>query len=89
RISLTRGIDDPAKREDVDVLVPGGEVIEKPGHTAASFIGVARVLTRRRATEEDGSVAGSAISLSVVGRDSTSASGWSWTVAAFGEGTRE
>ena len=83
RISLTRGRDDPEHLEEVDVLVPGGEVIDQPTVTTASFTGEARIPLPRRA-EPGGSGEGETLRLSLVGRDST-ATGWSWTLAGFGE----
>jgi hypothetical protein len=82
RISLTRGLDDPARLEEVDVLVPGGQVGETPSEVAA-FTGVARVFPNNRLTQE-GVVAESALSFTVVARD-RSASGWSWAAVGFGE----
>jgi hypothetical protein len=83
RISLTRGLDDPAAVEQVDVLVPDGEVVDDPRVGAPAFVGVVRILPRSRVTD-GGRVEGSALSLSAVARDTTDA-GWSWSLAAYGE----
>jgi hypothetical protein len=77
RISLTRGIDNPEDLEEVDILVPGGEVVVAPGSTVAAFTGTGHV---------QGPDEGKSVSFSVVARDSTVA-GWSWTLAAYGERT--
>jgi len=84
RISLTRGLDDPEDLEEVDVLVPGGEVIDAPGATTSAFIGVGCILP----TQDRGDAKSSALSLSVVARDSTGA-GWSWTLAGYGEAPQQ
>lgn len=82
RISLTRGIDDPARREEVDVLVPGAEVRESGVGTAA-FEGLLRLLPAVR--DEDGEpTEGSALTLAAVARDQVQ-DGWSWSLAAHGE----
>jgi hypothetical protein len=83
RISLTRGLDDPADLEAVDVLVPGGEIVDDPRVVAPAFVGVVRVLSRQRSTPS-GREEGSALTLSAVARDTTEA-GWSWSLAAYGE----
>ncbi|MGH3933451.1 MAG: hypothetical protein ACRDS1_00465 [Pseudonocardiaceae bacterium] len=84
RISLTRGLDNPEDREEVDVLVPGGEVIDAPGATISAFTGMGRI----RPTRDQGATKGSALSLSVVARDSTTG-GWSWALAGYGEAPRQ
>lgn len=83
RISLTRGLDDPADLEQVDVLVPGGEIVDRPDAAVAAFVGVLRIEPRLSAITGSGS----ALSLSAVARESGS-TGWSWTLAAFGEAPR-
>lgn len=83
RISLTRGLDDPAAVEEVDVLVPDGRVVDDPRVGAPAFVGAVRILPRAQFTDA-GRVDGSALKLSAVARDTT-ADGWSWSLAAYGE----
>lgn len=52
RIGLLQGLEDPAKRPEVDVLVPDGEVVEKPVAPAGRLFEV----TVRRATKSKPSV---------------------------------
>ncbi|MGH3774179.1 MAG: hypothetical protein ACRDRR_00350 [Pseudonocardiaceae bacterium] len=88
RISLTRGLDDPEDLEEVDVLVPDGEVVDAPGATVSAFTGVGRILPTR---DRDGAN-GSALSFSVVARDSTvpsTGAGWSWALAGYGEAPQQ
>ncbi len=82
RISLTQGLDDPGRLEEVDVLVPDGTFESAPKATGV-FEGRVRVLP---GVVGDGAdvVTGSALALRAVGRDQVS-DGWSWTVAAFSE----
>lgn len=83
RISLTRGLDDPDRREAVDVLVPDG-VIGPAAPATTAFAGTARILA-----SGGGSDGGeSALSMSVVSRD-RSGPGWSWTAAGYGELPRQ
>src|SRR5829696_1196234 len=86
RISLTRGLDDPAALEEVDVLVPGGVVGAPPPPAVAAFTGVGRLFPTARRSPE-GEPSESVLALSVVARD-RSATGWSWTAAAYGEAPR-
>ena len=84
RISLTQGIDDPSKLEEVDVLVPAG-VVSVARDAVDAFEGRVRVLpavlpANRAALVEQGSV----LMLAAVARDQTD-DGWSWTMAAHGE----
>lgn len=80
RISLTRGIDDPALLEEVDVLVPGGTFATASTDTA--FAGRLDVLPD--AFGDDLEVEAAAVTLRAVARDQVS-DGWSWTLAAYGE----
>lgn len=82
RISLTRGIDDPADVEGVDVLVPGG-TIERRTTGLDAFEGRVRILPSVRRRDDDVTL-GSALSLAAVARDQTQ-EGWSWSLAAHGE----
>jgi hypothetical protein len=86
RISLTQGLDDPGAREEVDVLVPGGRLVDEGAVATPAFTGVVRIHPRVRA-EGDGPAEGSALSFSAVARDTTAA-GWSWSLAAYGEASR-
>ncbi|MEW5928561.1 MAG: hypothetical protein AB1941_13920 [Gemmatimonadota bacterium] len=52
RIGLLQGLEDPAKRPEVDVLVPDGEVVEKQAAPAGSLFEV----TVRRAGQPSGSI---------------------------------
>jgi len=82
RISLTQGLDDPGRLEEVDVLVPDGTF--EPAPTAMGvFEGRVRVVP---GVVRDGadSETGAALALNAVGRDQVS-DGWSWTIAAYGE----
>ncbi len=81
RISLTRGLDDPTRLEEVDVLVPDG-VLGQPPAPATGLTGVARVFPVVRGAQ--GGDPASALTLSVVARD-RSDRGWSLTAAGFGE----
>jgi hypothetical protein len=83
RISLTQGLDDPGQRDEVDVLVPGGRLVNDTRVTAPAFTGVVRLHPRARSGLAE-VVAGSALSFSAVARDTTAA-GWSWTLAAYAE----
>ncbi|MFC4065336.1 hypothetical protein [Actinoplanes subglobosus] len=82
RISLTRGLDDPDRRETVDVLVPDG-VIGTAAPATTAFTGTVRILTGRGAAGDE-----SVLALSTVARD-RSGPGWSWTAAAYGELPRQ
>ena len=87
RISLTHGIDVPAEREEVDVLVPGGR-FDRREIDADAFTGEVRILPSRRKDGEGGSVEGAALALSAVARNQLT-DGWSWSLAAFGEAPRQ
>ena len=87
RISLTRGLDSPDQREQVDVVVPGGVLGPPPAPAVAAFTGTGRIFPVSRPSPEGGAPA-SAISLSVVARD-RSGPGWSWTAAGYGEAPRQ
>lgn len=82
RISLTQGLDDPGRLEEVDVLVPDGTFESVPKATGV-FEGRVRVVPGVAGTGVD-RVTGAALVLRAVGRDQVS-DGWSWTVAAFSE----
>ncbi|GAA0460776.1 hypothetical protein Ade02nite_15140 [Paractinoplanes deccanensis] len=79
RISLTRGLDEPDRKEAVDVLVPDG-VIGTAAPATTAFTGTGRILENERGEDDEQS----ALTLSVVARD-RSGPGWSWTAAAYGE----
>ena len=82
RISLTQGLDDPGRLEEVDVLVPDGTFESAPKATGV-FEGRVRVVPGVVGDGVD-VVTGAALALRAVGRDQVS-DGWSWTVAAFSE----
>ena len=82
RISLTRGIDDPATTEDVDVLVPGGTV-ERQSTSPDAFEGRLDLLPSVL-DGDTGASSGAALTLSAVARDQVT-DGWSWSLAAYGE----
>lgn len=82
RISLTQGIDDPDRLEEVDVLVPGGQRSEA-GTTIEAFEGVVRVLPATR-RDDDGTTSGSVLTFTAVARDHVRP-GWSWSLAAHTE----
>jgi hypothetical protein len=84
RISLTKGLDDPDRKETVDVLVPDG-VIGTAAPATTAFSGTVRILSVIRGVEGDDE---SALSLSVIARD-RSGPGWSWAAAAYGELPRQ
>jgi hypothetical protein len=84
RISLTRGLDDPDRRETVDVLVPDG-VIGTAAPATTAFTGTVRILTAPGGTSGDNQ---SVLALSTVARDRPGP-GWSWTAAAYGELPRQ
>jgi hypothetical protein len=90
RISLTQGMDDPDRREEVDVLVPGATFGPRQVVNDA-LVGRVRVMpgvVPTGETDVDGSEAsGAALTLSAVARDQVT-DGWSWTLAAFGEASR-
>jgi hypothetical protein len=94
RISLTQGVDDPGRLEEVDVLVPGGVV---GGQTAelAAYDGRVRILPGRRRDGEEAET-GAVLTLAAVARQQAHeqsqgdaplgpVAGWSWTLAGFGE----
>lgn len=78
RISLTRGLDDPGAKEEVDILVPDGTLDTTPLGVSA-LVGTAKTLPAVR----DGQ-SGSAISLATMARDS-SGLGWTWCTAGTGQ----
>lgn len=85
RISLTQGIDDPKALEEVDVLVPGGAFTKTA--TDRAFTGrldLLPLLLGGRLARVDSA----ALSLSAVARNQTG-TGWSWTLAAYGEAPRQ
>jgi hypothetical protein len=88
RISLTQGIDDTGALEDVDILVPDGEVVEADPETSDTFAGAISLLPRRLSRAGEAAVSGSAMKLSAVAREHTGPS-WSWTLAAYGEAPQQ
>ena len=82
RISLTQGIDDPAALEEVDVLVPDGTFAQAV--TDSAFTGHLELLPQLLGGGSLARVESAAISLSAVARDQVG-TGWSWTVAAYGD----
>lgn len=82
RISLTRGIDDPAAVEEVDVLVPGGTIEQQETRTGA-FLGEVEVLPSVL-DADTGATRGAALTMAAVARDQVT-EGWSWSLAAYGE----
>ncbi len=94
RISLTQGIDDPNDREEVDVLVPDGDVAESQPPAAAGFVGSVRILPRER-QDDLRVIRGSALTLTAVARDHSSrgasgaTNGWSWSLAGYGEAPQQ
>ncbi|TDW77148.1 hypothetical protein [Kribbella pratensis] len=78
RISLTKGLDDPAAKEEVDILVPDGTLTQTQVSLDA-LVGTARTLPAVRDGES-----GSAISLATMARDS-SGTGWTWCAAGTGQ----
>jgi hypothetical protein len=84
RISLTRGIDDPAQHEEVDVLVPDGVVEQATPTATEAYEGIVRFLPRTRREIAPIAVSGAALTMAAVARDQVQP-GWSWSLAAHGE----
>lgn len=84
RISLTQGMDDPGDLEEVDVLVPDGEIGSRSVEASDVFEGTF-LFRPRVAVGGDGDIReGSALALATVAREQAGSS-WSWTLAGFGE----
>ncbi|GAA3650902.1 hypothetical protein GCM10022237_08320 [Nocardioides ginsengisoli] len=85
RISLTQGIDDPKALEEVDVLVPGGGFAKAAAdHAFTGHLDLLPLLLGGRLAR----VGSAALSLSAVARNQVG-TGWSWTLAAYGEAPQE
>ncbi|MEV5967203.1 hypothetical protein AB0L70_35870 [Kribbella sp. NPDC051952] len=81
RISLTAGLDDPADRAPVDVIVPDGTLSGGTAVTLPTYAGSVRILPQERS---DGSTSGSVTVITGVARD-LSSKNVAWAAAGHTE----
>ena len=99
RISLTQGLDDPAHRPQVDVILPDAEIITKPATQVPTYAGALQIIPRERVDDSTreptrlvasglhraaNADTGAALTLRAIVRDSSD-TGWTWAMAAYGE----
>src|SRR5262249_30963109 len=91
RVSLTAGLDNPAAKPPVDVIIPDGQVAASAAPSSPVYAGTLRLLPRARIIPEVGVAVvnskaelGYALQLRAVCRD-VDGPGWRWALAAYGE----